>query len=218
MSHCFTARSPGVASSARKPVLSNSARKIKDNAADWHNFILKWDKLNDTGFTVANNIVNIKISKETENDANLQVDCDGSSVTQKSACASEPHKELEECCTELLDIMDKMTHLVSKMAKLSSTVKGICVLESFQHGETGRDQPLFHTWPTKQFDEVSSKLADAYQQELRLKQAIVQEVAHSTEQDLAMVYLSAWLYQPYIEDSSRVLLESMLLETGHRPL
>lgn len=67
-------------------------------------------------------------------------------------------------------------------------------------------------------DEVSSKLADAYQQELRLKQAITQEVAHSTEQDLAMVYLSAWLYQPYIEDSSRVLLESMLLETGHRPL
>lgn len=48
------------------------------------------------------------------------------------------------------------THLVSKMAKLSSTVKGICVLESFQHGEAGRDRPLFHTWSTKQFGEYSS--------------------------------------------------------------
>lgn len=46
----------------RKPVLSVSARKIKDNAADWHNLILKWEALNDRGFAIANNIANMKIS------------------------------------------------------------------------------------------------------------------------------------------------------------
>lgn len=55
-----------------------------------------------------------------------------------------------------------------------------------------------------------------YSMELKLKQTIVQEIAHTTDRDLLMVYLSSWLYQPYVENSSTILLESMLLETGHR--
>ncbi|KAJ6661933.1 hypothetical protein lerEdw1_013104 [Lerista edwardsae] len=64
--------------------------------------------------------------------------------------------------------------------------------------------------------EVSVKLLQMYSMELKLKQTIVQEIAHTTDRDLLMVYLSSWLYQPYIENSSTILLESMLLETGHR--
>lgn len=67
-------------------------------------------------------------------------------------------------------------------------------------------------------DDVSVKLLDMYSKEVKLKQTIVQEIAHTTNQDLLMVYLSSWLYQPYIEYTSKVLLESMLLETGHRPV
>lgn len=65
-------------------------------------------------------------------------------------------------------------------------------------------------------DEVSLKLSEMYKKELQLKQTIVQDIAHSADQDLMMVYLSSWLYQPYIENSSMLLLEAMLLETGHR--
>lgn len=65
-------------------------------------------------------------------------------------------------------------------------------------------------------DEVSLRLSEMYKKELQLKQTIVQDIAHSADQDLMMVYLSSWLYQPYIENSSTLLLEAMLLETGHR--
>lgn len=65
-------------------------------------------------------------------------------------------------------------------------------------------------------DEVALKLSEMYKKELQLKQTIVQDIAHSADQDLMMVYLSSWLYQPYIENSSMLLLEAMLLETGHR--
>lgn len=51
-------------STPRRPVLSVSARKIKDNAADWHNLMMKWERLNDNGFTTANKIVNMKISEQ----------------------------------------------------------------------------------------------------------------------------------------------------------
>ena len=41
--------------------VTGSARKIKDNVADWHNLMLRWEKLNENGFCVAANIVNIKL-------------------------------------------------------------------------------------------------------------------------------------------------------------
>ncbi|XP_012502510.1 PREDICTED: cyclin-dependent kinase 2-interacting protein [Propithecus coquereli] len=158
----------------RKPVLSVSARKIKDNAADWHNLILKWETLNDAGFTTANNIANLKISLLTK----IQV----------------------------------------KMEKLSSTTKGICELENYHHGEESKRPPLFHTWPTTHFYEVSCKLADMYRKELLLKRTVAEELAHCSDHDLTLSYLSMWLHQPYVESDSTLHLESMLLETGHRAL
>lgn len=51
-----------VSSSNRKcSALTGSARKIKDIAADWHNLMLRWEKLNDVGFRVAGNIVDLKL-------------------------------------------------------------------------------------------------------------------------------------------------------------
>lgn len=66
--------------------------------------------------------------------------------------------------------------------------------------------------------DVSSKLYESYKQELALKQTILHELAHTSNADLSMVYLSSWLYQPYIEDCGKLQLESLLLETGHRSL
>ena len=66
--------------------------------------------------------------------------------------------------------------------------------------------------------ELSQGLLDAYQKELQLKQCVVQELAHTALPDLSLVYLSCWLHQPYIPADSRLTLEALLLETGHRAL
>ncbi|XP_036398879.1 cyclin-dependent kinase 2-interacting protein [Megalops cyprinoides] len=210
--------SPGVSTPSRKPVLTGSARKIKDNAADWHNFILKWERLNDDGYTIANQIVNLTLSKASVKETDITIECDDTSVSHQPAYTAGPNKELEDKCTDLLAILDKMTHLASKMERLSATTKGVCDLQKFQQGASEAATTLFQTWPTSHFDEVSSKILESYKQELALKETIVQEIAHTSNSDLSMVYLSCWLYQPYIGDSTKLLLESMLLETGHRPL
>lgn len=57
-----------------------------------------------------------------------------------------------------------------------------------------------------------------YRKELLLKRTITEELAHAADRDLTLSYLSMWLHQPYVETDSRLLLESMLLETGHRAL
>ncbi|XP_072195488.1 cyclin-dependent kinase 2-interacting protein isoform X1 [Excalfactoria chinensis] len=198
----------------RRPVLSVSARKIKDNAADWHNLMMKWERLNDNGFTTANKIVNMKISEQFQ-DNKLEITCDNS-ITESEKPSPKYNEELDNCCTELLETLKKMTKIQLKMEKLSSTTKGVCDLEKYHHGAGGCTAPLFHTWPTVYFYEVSLKLSEMYKKELQLKETIVQEIAHSTDQDLMMVYLSSWLYQPYLDNSSKLLLEAMLLETGHR--
>ncbi|KAG5855885.1 cyclin-dependent kinase 2-interacting protein isoform X1 [Anguilla rostrata] len=212
------AKSPGASTPCRKPVLSGSARKLKDNAADWHNFVMKWDRLNDEGSTIANQIVNLKLSKEAVKEADIAEDGGQTAITQRTGSASAAAAELEDRCSALVVILEKMAHLVSKMEKLASSTKGVCELQEFQQERTGVCAPLFHTWPVTHFDEVSSRLLRSYTEELALKEVIVGEIAHTCRSDLALVYLSCWLYQPYLEQSSTVQLESLLLETGHRPL
>ncbi|XP_048805638.1 cyclin-dependent kinase 2-interacting protein isoform X3 [Lagopus muta] len=133
----------------RRPVLSVSARKIKDNAADWHNLMMKWERLNDNGFSTANKIVNMKISEQFQ-DNKLEVTCDNS-TTESEKPSPKYNEELDNCCTELLETLKKMTKIQLKMEKLSSTTKGICDLEKFHHGAGSCTAPLFHTWPTAYF-------------------------------------------------------------------
>lgn len=64
----------------------------------------------------------------------------------------------------------------------------------------------------------SHDLLDCFRQELKLKQLIQQELAHTETSDLCMVYLSCWLHQPFTLPQTRLTLEALLLETGHRPL
>ncbi|XP_060037148.1 cyclin-dependent kinase 2-interacting protein [Erinaceus europaeus] len=201
----------------RKPVLAVSARKLKDNAADWHNLILRWETLNDSGFAVANNIANVKISFLSKDEIELEGSYPASSEGAEKMFP-EYSQELEGLCEELQATLEALTKIQGKMEKLSSTTKGICELEDYHHKEDQKRAPLFHTWPTTHFYEVARRLADMYRQELLLKRTIGAELAHTADRDLTLSYLSMWLHEPYVEANSKLLLESMLLETGHRAL
>ncbi|XP_069806515.1 cyclin-dependent kinase 2-interacting protein [Dendropsophus ebraccatus] len=196
----------------KKSAVTGSARKIKDNAADWHNLMLKWESCNDTAFTAASKIVNLRISALSHEKMLL----DDVASTQENT--DKDKEELERLCSELLDLLEKMQQIQHRMEKLTSTFKGVCDLEAYQCIGQEPSPILFHTWPTTLFYETSLKMSEMYKKEITLKKTIVGEIAHTSDQDLLMVYLSCWLYQPYIDNNIRVLLESMLLETGHRAL
>ncbi|XP_075047970.1 cyclin-dependent kinase 2-interacting protein [Mixophyes fleayi] len=204
-------KSPGFVT-PKKTALTGSARKIKDNVADWHNLMLKWETCNDTAFSAASKIVNLKIS--TLSYEKMLLD----HTLPSNENADKNKEELERLCSELLDLLENMKQIQMKMEKLSSTFKGVCELEAFQCSGKDSRPVLFHTWPTTHFYETSVKMSEMYKKEISLKSVIVGEIAHTSDQELLLVYLSCWLYQPYVDNSIKVLLESMLLETGHRPL
>lgn len=64
--YAFPGQSDDVTLGAAKKkcsALTGSARKIKDNAADWHNLLLRWEKLSDEGFKVAGHIVDLRLMR-----------------------------------------------------------------------------------------------------------------------------------------------------------
>ncbi|XP_028250505.1 cyclin-dependent kinase 2-interacting protein [Parambassis ranga] len=185
--------------------LTGSARKTKDNAADWHNLMIKWDKLSEEGFNMAANIANLRRTQSDQLQAGTPPPGAGAA-------------ELQHECSGLQDVIDKMAAVLTKMKRLVTSQRGVRELEEFQFGGEGRKVPLFHSWTTKQFEDSSCVLLEAFGQELRLKQAILQELAHTTTSDLCMVYLTCWLHQPFIPPQARLTLEALLLETGHRLL
>uniref|UniRef100_A0A8C6FLH5 Cyclin dependent kinase 2 interacting protein n=1 Tax=Moschus moschiferus TaxID=68415 RepID=A0A8C6FLH5_MOSMO len=92
----------------RKPVLSVSARKIKDNAADWHNLILKWETLNDGGFATANNIANMTIGLLSKDKIEL---ASSGLASDNRAEKEQPEysRELETLCEELQTTLESLT-------------------------------------------------------------------------------------------------------------
>ncbi|KAM6917163.1 cyclin-dependent kinase 2-interacting protein isoform 2-T2 [Lycodopsis pacificus] len=196
--------------------VTGSTRKIKDNAADWHNLMVRWESLNEDGFNIAGNLVAIRLTR-SQSDQLVVVDessSPSSAPSQQTGGAAELH---DECC-KLQDVIDRMVVVVKKMERLTASQQGFQDLENFQFGLEGRKCPLFHSWTGKHFNESSCVLLDSFSQELKLKQTILQELAHTATSDLCMVYLSCWLHQPFITPQTRLTLEALLLETGHHPL
>ncbi|TNN87329.1 Cyclin-dependent kinase 2-interacting protein [Liparis tanakae] len=199
--------------------VTGSSRKIKDNAADWHNLMVKWEKLNEDGFKAAGSMVDMRGTRP-QSDQLLVLDESSSPSSPSSALPQQTGgaAELQDECCKLQDVVDKMVSVVKKMERLTASQQGLHDLEVFQFGLEGRKCPLFHSWTAKHFKESSCFLLDSFSQELKLKQTIVQELAHAATSDLCMVYLSCWLHQPFITPQTRLTLEAMLLETGHNPL
>ncbi|XP_040055073.1 cyclin-dependent kinase 2-interacting protein isoform X2 [Gasterosteus aculeatus] len=197
------------------PAITGTTRRLKDNAADWHNLMARWEKLNEDGFTVAGNIVAIALTRPTS-DQLLGVD-ESSSPPPPSPVSGGAAELQDECC-KLQDVIDKMVVVVKKMERLTALQQGVQDLEEFQFGLEGRKIPLFHSWNAKHFKESSCVLLESFSQELKLKQTILQELAHTATSDLSMIYMSCWLHQPFITPQTRLTLEAVLLETGHHPL
>ena len=55
-----------------------------------------------------------------------------------------------------------------------------------------------------------------YQKELELKKSIAESICHGKDRNTVMFYIASWVHQPYIENKSKLLVESMLLETKHK--
>ncbi|XP_071153570.1 cyclin-dependent kinase 2-interacting protein-like [Mytilus edulis] len=102
-------------------------------------------------------------------------------------------EELEAQCTSLLSIIQKMEKIVKKLEVTSAIFLLFYILVS-----------------------TVRVLTEMYRKEYKLKLLVYKNICHAKDRNTMMFYTSSWLHQPYITDKSHVLLESLLLETGHK--
>lgn len=75
---------------------------------------------------------------------------------------------------------------------------------------------MFISWTVDRMFETAKKIAEAYEQEFRLKRFVVENICHLQDKDKLMFYSACWTHQPYITKDIDFCLESLLVETGHR--
>lgn len=196
-------------SNRKSMALTGSARKIKDNAADFHNILQRWDKLNDEGFNICTKISNIRSQSRSGPDP-MAVGEPVSFLTHPEGGA----EELQTECSRLQEVLSRMSGLVLKLERLLDSHCGLTELDQFR--TQGQTPPLFQTWTTADFETWARSVWTWFRSELDLKTRILQDLAHCDNPDLVLVYLSLWIHEPHIPVRTRLGLEGLLLETGHR--
>ncbi|KAL4237948.1 hypothetical protein ACF0H5_002658 [Mactra antiquata] len=190
--------SPGL---QRQGNLTGTARKLKDGAADLHNYIQSWNGYKTEGSNIISDIANIKLEKILENEE---------SVDQNDKMLPE---SLLPLCEKLNNVLQKLEKITVKLSRLAEMCKGLAELEKYK-GDG--DVVLFQTWDIDQFVTVFSQISNMYEKEYRMKQFILENICHVNDRNSIMFYSSTWIHEPYIDINISLMLESVLLETNHK--
>ncbi|XP_076182405.1 cyclin-dependent kinase 2-interacting protein-like isoform X2 [Ptiloglossa arizonensis] len=114
---------------------------------------------------------------------------------------------LQELCDNLENVCDES--VVKNLAQITHKIKIIISLEKNM-------DKLFTTWSTVKFGQIAELIHSAYSQEIKVKRQIFEDVAHYYTESLKMLFLATWVHQPLLSSNLTTILESLLIETGHR--
>jgi len=117
---------------------------------------------------------------------------------------------LQNLCDKLENICDNLDDIVKNLNKIKHQLIAISAIP-----QKTADK-LFVTWPTAKFGEIGETIYKAYYMEAKLKRNLLENVAHNYTESWKMLHLAAWVYEPSLTENLTILLESLLIETGHR--
>ncbi|KAM0735267.1 Cyclin-dependent kinase 2-interacting protein [Formica fusca] len=168
--------------------LTGTERFIYNLAADIYANIQQWDSFHTEGVTYLRNIIQVKHDKNYS--VILQDMCD----------------KLENVCNNLICLQDG---IITNLEQIKNQFIAITVLQ-----ET--TTKLFLTWPTNKFGEIAETIYQMYHKEATLKRNLLENIAHNHTETWKMFYLAAWVHQPLLSENLTLLLNSLLIETGHQ--
>ncbi|XP_020294927.1 cyclin-dependent kinase 2-interacting protein-like [Pseudomyrmex gracilis] len=128
-------------------------------------------------------------------------------ITQEK-CKRDP-ENLQDLCDKLEKICDNLDNIVLRLEQIKNQLNTIRVLER-------ATDKLFISWSPNKFCETAEILWTAFRKEAELKRNILANVAHNHTDSWILFNLTAWGHQPFVSGYLNVLVESLLIETGHR--
>ncbi|XP_015601650.1 cyclin-dependent kinase 2-interacting protein isoform X2 [Cephus cinctus] len=118
-------------------------------------------------------------------------------------------EELQNLCDDLEKDCNSLADIVDNLKQLSHQMKAVASLHKSK-------EYMFLTWPVEIFGDVANEIYKAYEKDLAVRYKVLENVAHDHKESWKMLHLATWVHQTQISEKLTRLLESMLLETGHR--
>ncbi|XP_039277879.1 cyclin-dependent kinase 2-interacting protein [Nilaparvata lugens] len=174
--------------------LTGNVRQVRDNAADLHNLVNRWNKCLVEGASLVDKAIQLKLSTSSKDKKNVYP------------------PGLSDVCDSLDLLCCEMSNSVMLMKRCIEELYGIDKLETLRGTS---DTPMFSTWPSEIFGEVVDEICEAYCKELELKIFVKDNIAHLSEESDLIFYRTSWVLEPYISSNVRLALAAILKETGH---
>ncbi|XP_046431900.1 cyclin-dependent kinase 2-interacting protein-like [Neodiprion virginianus] len=116
---------------------------------------------------------------------------------------------LQDSCDVLEVDCNALDEIVASLKLLAHQIKVAASLHRAAEN-------MFLTWPIDKFGDVAEKIYEAYRDEAVVKRKVLENIAHNHQEAWKILHLAAWVHQPNITENVTRLLESLLVETGHR--
>lgn len=203
----------GVKPSPQRGNLTGIPRKIRDNCAELYNLIQEWNTLNTKGVETIQAIGEAKVQKAAGSD----IDDDN---TQDTTPRPSVDLALVQLCDNLLAVYQSMVSVTQKMKQIREQFRHIETLNTMHSPSPSQsasgNQIIFQTWSAKKFCETSVLISSMFDEELRVKNGVVESVAHINDPNDLLFLSALWVHEPMLKPELVLHVEAMLVETGLR--
>ncbi|KAF7275261.1 hypothetical protein GWI33_012030 [Rhynchophorus ferrugineus] len=168
--------------------LTGTARVIKDIVADLYNNIQRWNALHIKGCGIVKQVASLKADES--NKFSLQID---------------------EQLTELFNIVQKFQENIAIFSTIENQIDAVERLPNISN-------PVFFSLEVITISKLIKSICLAYKKEFQAKLSILENIGFSKTKKEAMFFAVYWTHQIHVSRNINFQLESLLVETGHRPI
>ncbi|XP_075977796.1 uncharacterized protein LOC142977633 [Anticarsia gemmatalis] len=115
--------------------------------------------------------------------------------------------QLRSLMEGLLEILESFKNIIDAIRILESQLVALSKLQP-------PDEPVISTWSAEQISKSVTDIFESLQKEYKLKEVIIENVAHCRDEKLIEVYISAWELEVYFNHQSYAYLFAEVGLTG----
>ncbi|XP_022813909.1 cyclin-dependent kinase 2-interacting protein [Spodoptera litura] len=145
------------------------SKTVHSHVSKLHGLLNDWIKIRDKGVRLCRAISALKLHE-----------CDDDYYPS----------QLKQLMEGLLDALDGLKNVVDGVKILNNQLQALAKLQP-------SDEPVINSWPVKKISQSVMKIFESLEKEYRLKQIVTENVAHSRDEKLIEVYVSAWEFEAY---------------------
>ncbi|KAJ8941744.1 hypothetical protein NQ314_010288 [Rhamnusium bicolor] len=112
------------------------------------------------------------------------------------------------------DLYNVFQSLINHVKCFETLIAQIAALAKLQK----KTEPLFVSLDAISIANLVETVANAYREEIKIKNVVLENIAHSKNRDEAMFFAACWTFQTHITSIINLKLEALLVEMGHRNL